>query len=89
MSTEMITVLVAGLLAGWAAGFVAKAGGFGVAGDLGLGLAGSLLAAILVQAVGIDIEAGRFAMALIALIGATLVIGAQRRFWRPGSQRRA
>jgi uncharacterized membrane protein YeaQ/YmgE (transglycosylase-associated protein family) len=90
MSTEMITLLVVGLLAGWAAGFVIKAGGFGVAGDFGLGLGGSILAAILGQAVGIGVEAGWLATALVALIGATVVIGAQRRFWsRPRSQRAA
>jgi len=88
MSTEMIAVVVVGLLAGWVADVVTSEGGYGVAGDLGLGLGGSILAAILVQAAGIGIEAGWFVMALVALIGATAVIGAQRRFWST-SQRSA
>ena len=88
MSTEMIAVLVVGLLAGWVANFVTSDSGYGIAGDLGLGLGGSILAAILAQAVGIGVEAGWFAMALVALIGATVVLGAQRRFWsRPASRR--
>src|SRR5439155_327945 len=64
MSTEMIAVVVVGLLAGWVADSVLKAGGYGVAGDLGLGLGGGILAAILVQAAGIGIYAGWFAIAL-------------------------
>lgn len=89
MSTEMIAVVVVGLLAGWVAGVVIKDGGYGVAGDLGLGLGGSILAAILVQAAGIGVEAGWFAMGLVALVGATVVIGAQRRFWSRTPQRMA
>src|SRR2546428_9123370 len=80
MSTEMIAVVVVGLLAGWVADFVTSDGGYGVAGDLGLGLGGSILAAILVQAAGIGVEAGWFVMALVALVGATVVLGLQRRF---------
>jgi uncharacterized membrane protein YeaQ/YmgE (transglycosylase-associated protein family) len=81
MSPEMIAVVVVGLLAGWVADSVRKAGGYGVAGDLGLGLGGGILATILVQAAGIGVDVGWFAMALVALVGATVVIGAQRRFW--------
>ncbi|HEV8586004.1 MAG TPA: GlsB/YeaQ/YmgE family stress response membrane protein [Methylomirabilota bacterium] len=82
MSAEMIAVVAVGLLAGWAAGFFVKGGGLGVMSDLALGLGGSIVAAVVVQMLGMASEPGSFAMSIVALIGATVVIGAQRRFYR-------
>lgn len=85
MSPEIIAIIV-GLLAGWIACSLVKNSGYGTIADLALGVAGSLLAVILVQAIGVDFEAGWFAMALVSLVGAVGFIGAQRRLWsRPGS----
>ncbi len=81
MSTEMIAVIAVGLLAGWAAGFFIKGGGLGVMSDLALGLGGSIVAAVVVQMLGMVSEPGWFAMSVVALIGAAAVIGAQRRFY--------
>ena len=85
MTSEVIAIVV-GLLVGWFADSLMRDSGYGIIADLGLGLAGGLLAAILVQAVGIDFEAGWFAMVLVSLVGAVGFIGVQRWFWsRPRS----
>ena len=84
MSSEVIAIVV-GLLAGWFADSLVRDSGYGMIADLGLGLAGGLMAVILVQAVGFGVEAGWFAIALISLVGAASFIGAQRCLWsRPG-----
>lgn len=80
MSPEII-VIVVGLLAGWVANFLVKDRGFGMTADLSLGLGGGMLAVIFVQALGVGVEAGWFAMTLVSLVGAAGFIGAQRRFW--------
>jgi uncharacterized membrane protein YeaQ/YmgE (transglycosylase-associated protein family) len=81
-----VIAIVVGLLAGWGAASLVKDSSYGMIANLGLGLAGGLVAVILVQAVGVSVEAGWFAMTLVSLVGALTFIGAQRRFWsRPGS----
>jgi len=70
--------------------FLVKDRGYGMAADLALGLGGALLMIIVVQAVGIGLDASWFAMTLVSLVGAAGVIGAQRRFWTaPGSENAA
>jgi uncharacterized membrane protein YeaQ/YmgE (transglycosylase-associated protein family) len=62
-----VSWVVVGLLAGWLAGFVMKGGGYGLIGDLVLGLVGSVV--------------GLFPTVLVAFVGAVLVIVAQRKVW--------
>jgi uncharacterized membrane protein YeaQ/YmgE (transglycosylase-associated protein family) len=74
-------LIVAGLLTGWIAETVSRAGGYGFTGDVALGLAGSVLVggtAWIVLAGGV----GMAAMLLIGGAGAALAILAQRSFWR-------
>ncbi len=79
MTLEMFAMWVlVGLLAGWLAGFVMKGGGYGLIGDIVLGLVGSLLGSWIFRALGVSAGAGLFAAVVVAFIGAVLVIGAQR-----------
>ncbi len=73
--------VLVGLLAGWLAGFVMKGGGYGLIGDIVLGLVGSLLGSWIFRALGVSPGAGLFMAVVVAFIGAVLVIGAQREFW--------
>lgn len=73
--------IVVGLVAGWLAGFVMKGGGYGLTGDLVLGLAGSIVGSWIFWALGFSPGAGLFASAVVAFLGAAAVIGAQRQFW--------
>lgn len=74
-------LLLAGLLAGWIAEAVSRARGYGFIPDLVLGLIGSVVAGVTVW-VAISGEAGMAMMFLIGCAGATLMIVAQRSFWR-------
>ncbi len=82
MTLELFAMWVlVGLLAGWLAGFVMKGGGYGLIGDIALGLVGSLLGGWIFRALGVSAAAGLFAAVVVAFIGAVIVIGAQRMLW--------
>jgi uncharacterized membrane protein YeaQ/YmgE (transglycosylase-associated protein family) len=71
--------VLAGLLAGLVAGLVVKHGGYGLKGDVYLGLAGSIGGSWLLRMVGAA-PSGVFAGAVVAFIFAAVLIGAQRKF---------
>ena len=73
--------IVVGLCAGWLTGVVMKRGGYGVLGDLSLGLVGSTLAVWLYQMLGLLPYAGLSGTMVAALAGTAGVVVAQRRLW--------
>jgi uncharacterized membrane protein YeaQ/YmgE (transglycosylase-associated protein family) len=80
--TMVATWVVVGLLAGWLVGVVMKDGGFGLIWNLILGLAGSSAASAIFWTVsGASPGMGTLATAVVASIGAALVIVAQRKIW--------
>jgi len=82
MRLELLVMWVlVGLLAGWLAGFVMKGGGYGLIGDIALGLVGSLLGSWIFRILGVATGAGLLTAVVVAFIGAVLVIGAQRVIW--------
>ncbi len=82
MNLEMFVMwVVVGLVTGWLAGFVMKSGGYGLKGDLILGLGGSILGSWLFWATGASPDAGLFVLILVAFIGAAIAIVVQRQFW--------
>lgn len=78
--TIVIVVLV-GMLAGWLAGLVMKGGGYGLGGDIALGVIGGLAASFVLRMAGIAPAGTRLAMVGAALLGAVVLIFAQRTFW--------
>ena len=82
MTLEMIAMWVlAGALAGLLAGFLMKPGGRGLTGDIPLGLVGSMVGSWIFWVLGFSAEAGLVAVALVAFVGAAILIVVQRRFW--------
>jgi uncharacterized membrane protein YeaQ/YmgE (transglycosylase-associated protein family) len=84
MNLEMfLTWVLVGLLTGWLAGFVMKDGGYGLISDLMLGLVGSSAASAIFWGLGITPEPGKFvtAVAVVAFVGAAIVIVAQRKVY--------
>ena len=73
--------VVVGLMAGWLAGFVMKSGGYGLRGDLILGLVGSIAGSVIFRGLEISPGAGVFALVVVAFIGAAIMIVAQRKIW--------
>ena len=57
----LIIWLVVGAIAGWLAGMVVKGSGYGLIGDIVVGILGGLIAGWLLPQVGIVIGSGRFA----------------------------
>ncbi len=86
MNFEMVvTAVLVGAIAGWVAGRVMKDGGYGLTGDMSLGLVGSIVGSIvgswIFQALGVSPEAGMVVLVVVAFVGAALVIVAQRKVW--------
>ena len=82
MTLGMFVMWVAvGLLAGWVAGYVMKEGGYGLKGDLILGVIGSFVGGWLFSVLRVSPDAGLVALIIIAFVGATALIFAQHRFW--------
>ena len=76
-----VSWMVVGLLAGWLAGIVMKGGGYGLIGDLGLGLVGSVLGGWLFRTLGVFPGGGLLPTVFVAFFGAVIVLVAQREFW--------
>jgi uncharacterized membrane protein YeaQ/YmgE (transglycosylase-associated protein family) len=72
---------LAGLVAGWTAEAVSRAGGYGLIPDMVVGVLGSVLTGGIVWG-AVSRDAGMLGMFLIGVAGAALAIVAQRRLWR-------
>ena len=81
MRFEMFAASVlVGVMSGWLAGTVMKGGGYGLLGDILLGLGGSCLGSWIVEAL-VGPAAGWGGTGIAALIGAALMITLQRKIW--------
>jgi uncharacterized membrane protein YeaQ/YmgE (transglycosylase-associated protein family) len=79
MTLEILVMwMVVGLVAGWLAGIVMKGGGYGLIGDIVLGLVGSIVGSWIFGALGVYPRAGMLAAVVVAFVGAVLVIVAGR-----------
>jgi uncharacterized membrane protein YeaQ/YmgE (transglycosylase-associated protein family) len=74
----LIIWLVVGAIAGWLAGMVVKGGGYGLIGDIVVGILGGLFAGWLLPQVGIVIGSGMIAAIIDAFIGAIILLIALR-----------
>jgi uncharacterized membrane protein YeaQ/YmgE (transglycosylase-associated protein family) len=74
----IMVAVVVGMVAGWLAGFVMKGGGYGLAGDVLLGICGSFVGGWLFHVLAIAPGAGWLPMIAMAFLGAVLIIVAQR-----------
>ena len=76
MLTALIISLVVGGIAGWLAGLVVQGTGFGLVGDIVVGILGALLAYFLFPALGITLTLGGGILGaiLVAFIGAVILL---------------
>jgi uncharacterized membrane protein YeaQ/YmgE (transglycosylase-associated protein family) len=75
MGTEsLIVALIIGAVAGWLAGVVVKGGGFGLVGDIVVGIVGALLASWIFPALGVSLGTGWIGSILSAAIGAIILL---------------
>jgi len=76
-----VSWVVVGLLAGWLAGSVMKGGGYGLVGDMVLGLIGSVVGGWISWALSVSAGGGLVPTVFAAFVGAVIVIVAQRKVW--------
>jgi len=88
---SLLVILVVGLIAGWLAGEIVKGGGFGLIGDVAIGIVGAFIGSWLLPQLGIHLGRGIIAAIIIATIGAVLLLFLvalinggypRRRYWR-------
>jgi len=71
---EIVWFVLIGLVAGWLAGMLVRGGGFGVLGDIVVGIVGAVLGGYLFRFLGIYPGGGLFAALAVATIGAVVLI---------------
>jgi uncharacterized membrane protein YeaQ/YmgE (transglycosylase-associated protein family) len=75
MTIEALIIwLVIGAIAGWAAGQIMKGYGFGLVGNIVVGILGALIAGWLLPLIGFSIGGGIVASIINAIIGAVILL---------------
>jgi uncharacterized membrane protein YeaQ/YmgE (transglycosylase-associated protein family) len=75
MSSEsLLIILLVGLVAGWLAGQIVQGTGFGLMGDLAIGVVGAFIGGWLLPQLGIHLGSGMVSAILDATIGAFLLL---------------
>ncbi|WP_213773326.1 GlsB/YeaQ/YmgE family stress response membrane protein [Bradyrhizobium sp. dw_78] len=70
----LLVILFVGLVAGWLAGKIVRGTGFGIIGDILIGIAGALVASYLFPRLGIHLGAGLVSEIIYSAIGAVLLL---------------
>ena len=71
---SLLIFLIVGAVAGWLAGQIVKGHGFGLLGNIVVGIVGAFLAGWLLPQVGLAIGGGYIAAIINALIGAIILL---------------
>src|SRR5262245_45615636 len=88
---SLLVTLLVGLVAGWLAAKIVQGSGFGLIGDIAVGIVGALIGSWLMPRLGILVASGMVSAIIVATIGAVLLLaivrlvtGAypRRRWWR-------
>jgi uncharacterized membrane protein YeaQ/YmgE (transglycosylase-associated protein family) len=75
---NIVWFILVGLIAGWLAGQLMKGGGFGVIGDIVVGIIGALIGGLLFSSLGISAGGGLLGAIIVATIGAVVLIALLR-----------
>jgi len=76
---DLVILIIVGLIAGWLAGYVMKGSGYGLMGDLVLGLLGAVIGGWLLGLVAPSaMPAGFVVSVLVASVGAIVLIAIVR-----------
>ena len=71
---SIIVILFVGLVAGWLAGKIVRGTGFGIIGDILVGVAGALIASLLFPKLGIHLGTGIVSEIIYSAIGAIILL---------------
>ena len=70
----LLVILFIGAIAGWLAGQIVQGTGFGLIGDIVIGIVGALTASLLFPRLGIHLGAGIVAEIIAATLGAVVLL---------------
>jgi uncharacterized membrane protein YeaQ/YmgE (transglycosylase-associated protein family) len=85
MSAEsLLVILLIGAIAGWLAGQIVQGTGFGLVGDIIIGIVGAFIASWLFPQLGLHLGTGIVGEIIAATIGAVLLLVILRLFRRGG-----
>ena len=73
-SESIVVILFVGLVAGWLAGKVVRGAGFGIIGDIVIGIIGAFIASWLFPKLGIHIGVGLVSEIIFSAIGAIILL---------------
>ena len=73
-SEGLLVILFVGLVAGWLAGKVVRGTGFGIIGDIVVGIAGAFIASWLFPKLGFHIGGGLVSEIIYSAIGAIILL---------------
>jgi uncharacterized membrane protein YeaQ/YmgE (transglycosylase-associated protein family) len=73
-SESLIVILFVGLVAGWLAGKIVRGTGFGIIGDIVVGIAGAFIASWLFPRLHISIGSGLISEIIFSAIGAIILL---------------
>lgn len=71
---SIVWFLIVGLIAGWLAGTLVKGGGFGLVGDIVIGVVGAVIGGHLFGTFGISLGGGLIGSIVVATVGAVLLL---------------
>jgi uncharacterized membrane protein YeaQ/YmgE (transglycosylase-associated protein family) len=71
---SLLIILFVGLIAGWLAGKIVRGTGFGIIGDILVGIAGALIASWLFPKLGIHLGSGLVSEIIYSAIGAIILL---------------
>jgi len=79
---SILVILFVGLIAGWLAGKIVHGTGFGIIGDILVGVAGALVASLLFPKLGIAIGTGLVRQIIYSMVGAIILLVVVRLLFR-------
>ena len=71
---SIVVILLVGLVAGWLAGKIVQGTGFGLIGDIAIGIVGAFIASWLLPRLGIGLGVGLVRAIINSTIGAILLL---------------
>lgn len=70
----LLIILLIGAIAGWLAGLIVKGFGFGLLGNIVVGIVGALIASFLFPAIGLGLGGGILGSIIAATLGAVILL---------------
>jgi uncharacterized membrane protein YeaQ/YmgE (transglycosylase-associated protein family) len=71
---SLFVILIVGAIAGWLAGLIVKGYGFGLLGNIVVGIVGAFISGLLFPRLGINLGTGIAGSIVFAMIGAVILL---------------